>query len=220
MGRGRYIVIEGGVGVGKSTIVQLLAERIARDAGLKTLITEEPGSLRDEKGTIVVPIAHELRIMIKAKSLTRSPLTNVLLLNASRRENWLQGIEPALVAGYDVISARNWESTTAYQGFGQGWDIDHIEAMVLEATSKEYMHPDFTFILDLPEKERLARQGKRDYNSSADTFESLADDFHTRVNDGYRTIAELRGYPLISARPSPDEVVDAIWQHVHSPEQK
>ena len=214
MRRGRYIVIEGGDGVGKSTIVQLLAERIARDPDLKTLITEEPGSLRDEKGTIVVPIAHELRTMIKAKSLTRSPLTNVLLLNASRRENWLQGIEPALVAGYDVISARNWESTTAYQGFGQGWDIDHIEAMVLEATSKEYMHPDFTFILDLPEKERLARQGKRDYNSAADTFESLTDDFHTRVNDGYRTIAKLRGYPLISARPSPDDVVDAIWQHM------
>jgi len=213
--RGSYTVIEGGDGVGKSSVVNYLAERNRRERGITTYTLEEPDSLRDENGTTLVPIAETLRTTIKAKEFGRTALTNVLLFNASRRENLLQGIEPALAAGIDVFAARNYESTTVYQGFGQGWDIDEIWRMVLEATSDEYMHPNHTFVLDLPEHERLLRLAMRDTDINLDTFESMPSDFQVRVNQGYKDLAVLRGYPIVSALPAIEVVGDAIWQHMH-----
>ena len=213
--RGRIAILEGGDGVGKSTVMQLLAERNREERGRRTFTIEEPDSLRDENGVALVPIAEELRTLIKAKKFARSALSNVHLFDVSRRENLLQGIEPALAAGIDIFGARNWESTTVYQGMGQGWDLDEIERMVLEATSYEYMHPDFTFVLDLPEKERLQRMAMRDSIATLDTFESLPTEFQMAVNNGYRTLADMRGYPLISALPSAKEIADEIWQHMN-----
>lgn len=213
--RGTYTVIEGADGVGKSSIVQYLAERNRRERGVTTYTIEEPDSLRDEQGKALVPIAETLRTTIKAKEYDRSALTNVLLFNASRRENLLQGIMPALAAGIDVISARNFESTTVYQGFAEGWDIDEIWRMVQDATSDEYMHPDHTFVLYLPEEARLARLATRDSHSHLDTFESRPTDFQVKINKGYRTLAELRGYPLVSALPELEIVGNDIWERMH-----
>lgn len=214
--RGIYTVIEGGDGVGKSSLVHYLAEKNRLERGVQTFTLEEPDSLRDEQGVALVPIAETLRTTIKAKEFGRSALTNVLLFNASRRENWLQGIEPALTQGIDVIAARNFESTTVYQGFGQGWDIDEIWRMVLEATSDDYMHPDHTFVLDLSEEERLLRLAMRDTDVNLDTFESMPNGFQVRVNNGYKTLAHMRGYPLVSAAPSLEEVAEEIWHSMHT----
>ena len=214
--RGIYTVIEGGDGVGKSSIVHYLAERNREERGVQTFTIEEPDSLRDENGVALVPIAETLRTTIKAKEFGRSALTNVLLLNASRRENLIQGIEPALAAGIDIMGARNFESTTVYQGFGQGSDINEIWRMVLESTSDEYMHPDHTFVMDLPEEERLLRLAMRDTDVNLDTFESMPSDFQIKVNEGYKTLASMRGYPLISAQPALEIVGDDIWQRMHS----
>lgn len=213
--RGRYSVWEGGDGIGKSSVITYMAERNRRERGVRTFTLEEPDSLRDEKGTALVPIAEELRRIIKSKEYGRSALTNVLLFNASRRENLIQGIEPALAAGIDVMAARNFESTTVYQGFAEGWDIEEIWRMVLESTSEQYMHPDDTFVLDLPEEERLLRLAMRDSEADLDTFESRPTDFQTKVNEGYRKLADLRGYPLISARPSLKVIGDQMWHMMH-----
>ncbi|HEY8886124.1 MAG TPA: dTMP kinase [Candidatus Microsaccharimonas sp.] len=213
--RGTYTIIEGGDGVGKSSIVHYLAERNRRERGVKTYTVEEPDSLRDEQGNALVPISETLRTTIKAKEFGRSALTNVFLFNASRRENLFQGIEPALAAGIDVLGARNFESTTVYQGFAEGWDIEEIWRMVLEATSDEYMHPNHTFVLDLPESDRLFRLAMRDSKTHLDTFESRPTDFQVKVNEGYRKLAALRGYPIISAKPKLEIVGNEIWQHMH-----
>ena len=212
--RGRYIVIEGGDGVGKSTIVHMLAQRNRLERGVTTFTLEEPDSIRDEHGIALVPIAETLRDTIKSKVFGRSALTNVLLFNASRRENLLQGIEPVLAAGSDVFAARNFESTTVYQGLAEGWDVGEIWRMVEETTSAQYMHPDFTFILDLPEPERLKRLVMRDSKASLDTFESRPTDFQIKVNNGYRSLSDMRGYPLISALPSAEEVTKTIWEKI------
>jgi dTMP kinase len=213
--RGIYTIVEGGDGVGKSSVVQYLAQRNREERGVRTFTVEEPDSLRDENGRALVPIAETLRTTIKAKEFGRSALTNVLLFNAARRENLLQGIEPALAAGIDVFGARNFESTTVYQGFGQGWDIEEIWRMVLEATSEDYMHPDHTFVLDLPEHERLLRLAMRDTDVNLDTFESMPSDFQVRVNQGYKDLAVLRGYPIVSALPKLEVVGNEVWQHMH-----
>ena len=210
--RGIYTVIEGGDGVGKSSLIHYLAERNRKERGVRTFTLEEPDSLRDENGVALVPIAETLRTTIKAKEFGRSALTNVLLFNASRRENLLQGIEPALAAGIDIFAARNFESTTVYQGFGQGWDIKDIWRMVLEATSEEYMHPDHTIVLDLTEQERLLRLALRDSDVNLDTFESMPNDFQVKVNNGYKQLADLRGYPLVSAAPAIEIVGEEVWE--------
>jgi dTMP kinase len=213
--RGIRVVFEGGDGVGKSTIMQMLAERNRRERGVRTFTLEEPDSIRDETGKALVPIAEELRTIIKSKKYRRSALSNVHLFNTSRHENLLQGIEPALAAGIDVYCARDWDSTNAYQGFGQGWDLDEIRRMVVEATSEDYMNPDFKFYLDLPEDMRLQRLAARDDKAALDTFESMQDDFHLRVAEGYRTLARMNNRPLISALPSREEIADEIWQHMY-----
>lgn len=213
--RGMRVVLEGGDGVGKTTIMHLLAERNRLERGVTTYTHEEPDSIRDETGTALVPIAEELRTIIKAKKFGRDALTNVYLFNASRHENLVQVIEPAMEEGIDIYAARDYDSTTVYQGYGEGWDLNDIDKMVLAATSPAYMQPDHKFVLDLPERERVQRVAKRDNNASLDTFESLDDSFHARVGNGYRRLARDKGYPLISALPPAKEVADEIWHYLH-----
>lgn len=212
--RGKYIVFEGGDGVGKSTTMHRVAEKIRKHFGVKVYTVEEPGSIRDDEGNILVPIADELRNIIKAKAFPRSGFTNVLLFNASRRENWLQVMEPALRDGIWILGARNWWSTVVYQGDGEGVAIEAIKAEVMAATSSAYVTPDFGFILDLDDRERVKRIASRDDTQVSDTFESRPDAFQVAVRNGYRTFATQHNIPLISAAHSPEVVADEVWWHV------
>jgi dTMP kinase len=214
--QGKYIVIEGGDGVGKSTVVHGLAAKARELLGVEVITIEEPDGAIDENGTVIVPISVELRKIIKAKEYPRDALTNVLLFNAARRENLLQAIQPALERGAWVISARNYYSTIAYQGHAQGWDITEIERMVEEATSESYMTPDHAFILDLEESERQRRVAKRAGRTDLDTFESMADEFHLKVAEGYRQIAIDKQAPLIDAMPPADEVIATVWNQLET----
>lgn len=211
---GRYYVVEGGDGVGKSTLVHGLADRARTLLNLEVITIEEPDGALDNDGNSIVPISVELRKIIKAKEYTRDPLTNVLLFNASRRENLQQAIRPALARGAWVLSARNFNSTFAYQGYGQGWDISEIERMVAETTGQDYMQPDETFVLDLPESERQLRIAKREGRTDLDTFESLPNSFHEVVAHGYRELASERGYTLVDANPSADKIIDTVWDRI------
>lgn len=214
--RGRYIVFEGGDGVGKSTAMRLTAERTFESTGRKFITIEEPDGAHDMAGNLLVPISSEIRKIIKAKEYGRSALTNVLLFNASRRENDTQAIQPALERGDNAYSARNWRSTDAYQGGGQGLSSELIERMVRESTSKSYMTPDNTFILDLDEDERQRRIAKREGRPDLDTFESLPSDFHVAVANRYRAIAKAANIPIIDASRQPDEVVDEVLWHINN----
>ena len=213
--RGMRVVIEGGDGVGKTTVMHLLAERNRKERGVETYTLEEPDSVRDAHGNALVPMAEQLRTIIKAKKYGRSTLTNVMLFNASRRENNLQIVEPGLSAGKDTYQARDFDSTTVYQGYGEGWNIDDIHRMVEEATSPDYMAPDYKYVLDLPEEERQRRVALRDNLSSLDTFESMGNEFHIRVAEGYRRLAHDKGLPLVSALPPAEEVADIMWRDMH-----
>ena len=113
---GTYIVIEGNDGTGKSTQAGLLADH-CRQQGREVIIVEEPGSNDPDKTT---PIANYLRSLIKNGTLARDPEINLALFSAARRELWQQKIAPALNRGAIVISARNYISTLAYQGYGEG----------------------------------------------------------------------------------------------------
>lgn len=209
--RGKYIVIEGSDGTGKSTVANLVAEKL-RDDGRSVIRVDEPDSAKNSEGEILVPIASELRRIIKDGSLGRTALTNILLFTAQRRENWLQATKPALEDGVNVVSARNYWSTEIYQGYGEGYNRNIIRALTWFAVGREYMKPDHTFILDLDDEvERQKRIASRGDLETPDTFESRDDDFQNRLLVGYRKLAHSKGIrPIMSTKP-PAAIADDIY---------
>ena len=192
-----YIVIEGQDATGKSTQVELLAEH-PKKTGKPVITMHEPdGDLES---------AHELRRIIKDKKYNLEPFTHVLLFTAARQELWRKLAEPVLKEGGYVISARNWWSTLAYQGYGQGVSRSKIIRVTKESMPEPYVKPDRSVILTLPDKERFARQSGRDDNSKNDTFESKSMDFQHKVDKAYVSIAKDFNIPIVDASPSIEDI--------------
>lgn len=208
MSRGKYIVIEGHDGTGKSTQVRMLREYLSKH-GIDSIEFHEP------EGT---PIANEIRTIIKNGSLNRSAITNLLLFTAARHEIWHNRAKTALANDTWVISARNYFSTLAYQGYGEGVDIELITSTTEKFTDEQYMQPDLAVILSLEsDDERKKRIGNRGELENPDTFESRDDDFQSRVRDGYLTVAKEHNLPIISATQSPEEVLADIVTLIKQP---
>lgn len=192
-----YIVIEGQDATGKSTQVEMLAEYLHKQGKEVVTMHEPDGELES---------AHELRRIIKDKTYNLEPMTHVLLFTAARQELWRKLAEPVLKRGGFVVSARNWWSTLAYQGYGQGISRSRIIRITKEAMPERYVKPDKSAILTLDEKTRLARQSARDDNSSKDTFESKPSDFQHKVDAAYLHIAKDLDIQTVDASPSAEEL--------------
>lgn len=196
---GKYIVIEGNDGTGKSTQVELLSEYL-NSRGIETVTMHEPA------GT---PIADTIRTVIKNGELERDARTNLLLFTAARHENW-RSASQALKVGKWVISARNYLSTEVYQGYGEGLDITEIHALTKEYTDERYMRPDFTFVLTLTDEERTRRIAERGVLEAKDTFESRDREFQERLNHGYVELAARYDFPTLDASRPIDDIQTEI----------
>lgn len=207
---GKYIVIEGHDGTGKSTQVTRIRERLAT-RGIDSIEISEPA--KDPKdGPEEVLIASEIRTLIKNGNLQRDAVTNLLLFSAAAHELWVQKAGPALALGKYAVAARSDISRKAYQGYGEGIDLGLIDTITAIATDEKYMNPDIAVILDLDdEEERRKRIEARGPLENPDTFESKDDAFQARVRAGYVDIALKRGIPIISAAKPIPEVTDNIW---------
>ena len=180
MARGKYIVIEGPNGTGKTTQADLLIEYLA-GKGIMAHHIKEPGGS---------PMGEAIRAVLLNDKLDRTPMTNALLFTANRHELWHAVISPALERGEWVIGVRNYWSSLAIQGYGQGMDVSIIQAITDTFTHPRYMKPDIGFILNFDnEKERNARIGRRN-SDEPDRFELENAAFQQRVNNGYRAIAK------------------------------
>ena len=199
-----YYVIEGQDSTGKTTQADMMADYL-RSLGHEVETVEEPGGN--------LPIAKEIRRLLLDKDFNLDPFTNVMLFTAARRELWTKRIKPVLDRGGDVISTRNWWSTVAYQGFGQGIDIPLIGRLISAVMPEEYIKPEKSIIFFIPEEERLRRQRGRDYASEKDTYESQPNEFQQKVNEGYIKIAELYGVPIYDASGSLEKVKEDLWKH-------
>lgn len=199
---GKYVVIEGHDGTGKSTQVGIIRKKL-QDIGIDSIEFHEP------EGS---PIADAIRTVIKNGELPRDAMTNLLLFSAARHDIWTKQALPALSEGKWVIASRNYYSTLAYQGYGEGLDIQTISNTTKIATDDQYLTPDIAIILDLDdEQERRKRISARGDLSNPDTFESKGDDFQTRVKNGYLEIARTHSIPIVSAAQGIDKVAADIW---------
>lgn len=194
-----YIVIEGQDGTGKSTQAELLKKYFEKQ-GKEVVMLEEPdGDL---------PQAHDLHDMILTRGYDLEPLTNVLLFTAARVELWKKIAEPVLKNGGVVISARNYWSTLAYQGYGEGVSRSKIIRITKDLLPDKYVHPDYGFILTVSDEVRLSRQKNR--GKSTETFEQKPNEFQQKVNAAYPKIAKEFGLTIIDASPSIEEIFDSI----------
>jgi len=196
--RGRFISIEGGEGVGKSTQVGLLVAALDR-AGIRARATREPGGS---------PGAEAIRrLLLEGEGERWDAISEALLLVAARRDHVARLIAPALAQGVWVVSDRFADSTMAYQGYGKGVAFDDLATLHRLALGD--FAPDLTVILDLPVETGLARAAAR---SAADRFERLDHDFHEKLRQGFRQIAAENPTRciLIDASGDPQTVHSAV----------
>jgi len=194
MKAGRFIVLEGGDGVGKSTQAVLLSSFM--DArGIPHVLTREPG------GT---PVGEAIREILLGRADFDMPAETELLLMLAARATFVRDVvRPALAEGKVVLADRFSLSTLAYQGYGRGLDLGDVREAIRIATGG--LDADLYVVLDLPAGEGTARQ-QRD-GMQPDRIEQAGDSFLSRVREGYLELSESEGtVRTVSARGKPEEV--------------
>ena len=172
-----FITFEGGDGSGKSTQVNLLKDYLD-NLNFETIKTREPG------GT---PSAEILRDLLTTGEVEKwTPMSEALLMWASRYEHLIQVIEPALNSGKNVICDRFYDSTYAYQGVAHNLGIDKMEK--LKKIIIGDIEPDITFVLDIDPKAGLKRS--LDRSNQENRFESYNIDFHNNIRRAFLEIAK------------------------------
>jgi dTMP kinase len=197
---GRFVVLEGIDGCGKTTQLQHLMDWLPGSGllapGGQVVLTREPG------GT---PLGQALRQLLLHPPQGAAPLTTaeLLLYAADRAQHVEQVIKPALAAGHWVLSDRFSGSTAAYQGYGRG--LDHALIEQLETIATAGLQPDLTLWLDLPVADSLHRRGGR----PPDRIEAGGEPFLERVAAGFAALAFQRHWIRIDAAGEPKRVAQA-----------
>lgn len=198
MSRGRFITLEGGEGVGKSTNLQFIQQLLAQKQ-IDVLLTREPGGTE---------LAEKIRqLLLEKHSEAITPQAELLLVFAARAQHIEHVILPALAQGKWVLSDRFTDATYAYQGGGRNMD-DRLIAW-LEETVQGDLRPDLTLLLDAPVETGLLRAQHR---GKLDRFESEQLDFFQRVRQAYlaRARQNPRHYAVIDAAQPLAEVQTQI----------
>ena len=223
-----FITFEGTEGCGKSTQIEILADRL-RTLGRRVCVLREPG------GTL---IGDEIRHTLKHSQQNHAMMaeTELLLMNASRAQLVRETIRPALAGGEIVVCDRFYDSTTAYQGYGRGLDLALVKSMIDFAVGDT--RPNLTILLTVPievsEARRLARreamlidvphEGKKTEGPAKlpfseplrDRMEEADRAFFERVAQGYEAIAaaEPNRVRVVSGAGAIEVVCENIWELV------
>lgn len=200
--RGKYIVIEGPEGAGKTTQLRMLATQL-RSAGLPVRVLREPDSQSDLTARSI-------------RQLTQDPLypmntrTEVLLYNAARAQS-LEVIRRSVEQGIICLVDRNYLTTLAIQYYGRGDVPDYKTINQIISFAVADMEPDLTIILDAPVDILRQRAQKRRHK---ERFDDLDTAFLERVRAGYLWEAKQRNLPVIFAVDPLEEVFKQIWNQV------
>ena len=197
---GKFITLEGGEGVGKTTNLQYITELLT-SRGIDFVVTREPGGTR---------LAENIRTLLLGDHEEEvSEMTELLLIFAARAQHLSKVIMPALAAGKWVVSDRFTDATYAYQGGGRGLNEQTIAQ--LEQIVQGDLRPDLTLVLDLAPEIGLERARKR---AALDRFEREKLEFFSRVREAYRQRAMLepKRCILIDASQPLDQVQHDILE--------
>lgn len=200
--RGRFISLEGGEGVGKSTQVKALAQAL-RDRGLDVLVTREPGGSEG---------AERIRELLLGGSEDRwGARAEALLFAAARADHIAKTIGPALERGQWVLCDRFVDSSLAYQGGAGGLGIEAVRAINGFGIGEDF--PDRTLVLRLDDGTDRARA--RD-GGHGDRIGSRPDDYHRKVDAAFQIIAaeEPERVKVVDASGLPEEVTERLLEAI------
>jgi dTMP kinase len=203
--RGHFMTFEGGEGSGKSTHAAALARRL-QSLGHEVVLTREPG------GSPGAEVVRHILLSGMAKPLGEE--AEAILFAAARDDHVHHTIKPALESGKWVISDRFIDSTRVYQGV-----LGKVNAKLirgLERVTVGATMPELTFILDVPVSVGLARATSRRGEGEADRFEAESAEFHEKLRQAYRALAEKepQRIVLIDGQAPRDVVAARIWDVV------
>jgi dTMP kinase len=202
MQQGKFISFEGIEGCGKTTQIALLSEYLKKRA-IPHTITREPGGTAVGEGI--------RKILLNSETIHLTAASELLLFYASRSQNILEKIKPALERGEMVICDRYYHASMAYQGYGRGIPLDFIRK-ITDLVCSPY-RPDLTFLLDIEPEVGLARARARNHARTEDEgrFEAEDLEFYNKVRDGYLELAsEDERIQLIYA----DRPIEAVHRHI------
>ncbi len=180
MKHGRFVSFEGIEGCGKTTQIALLSEHLTARAVPHT-ITREPGGTAVGEGI--------RRILLHSETIHLTAASELLLFYASRSQNILEKIQPALEKNEMVICDRFYHASMAYQGYGRGIPLDFINKLTDLVCDR--FRPELTILLDIDPAVGLARARARNNNRVEDEgrFEMENIEFYTRIRNGYLDLA-------------------------------
>jgi len=169
-----FITFEGIDGSGKSTQLDLLKNYLT-EKGRSVIKLREPGGTE---------FSEAIRDLLLSTDYDIDALTELLLFDAARSHLVSKIIKPALKRGDVVLCDRFYDSTTAYQGYGRGLDLEKVKT--INKTAAAGLIPDITFFLDVSLEVSLKRSNDRE----SDRIELAGNDFFTKVRDGFQQIAK------------------------------
>lgn len=201
--KGKFITLEGGEGVGKTTNVPFIKDYL-QSQNIPVVITREPG------GT---GLAEKIRgLLLQGNDEEVTGHAEILLMFAARAQHLRHVIKPALAQGQWVLCDRFTDATYAYQGGGRGMSLETIGW--LENFVQDGLRPDLTLLLDVPIETGMARAKNR--AGQLDRFESEEFEFFNRVRQVY--LDQARHYPgrikIIKADQSLSDVQKAIVENL------
>jgi dTMP kinase len=202
MSQGRFVSFEGIEGCGKTTQIALLSEYLTKHS-IPHTITREPGGTAVGEGI--------RRILLNSETIHLTSASELLLFYASRSQNILEKIKPALERKEMVICDRYYHASMAYQGYGRGIPLDFIRKLT-HLVCDPYI-PDTTFLLDIEPAVGLARARTRNHAKPENEgrFEAEDMEFYNRVRDGYLELAsEDERVQLIYA----DRPIETVHRHI------
>ena len=204
--KGKFIVIEGIDGSGKTTQINYLSKWLKENNLIpknnKLVVTREPGGTK---------LGQSIRSLLLDTSREKSPdsITELLLYAADRAQHVNEIIRPSLNKGDWVISDRFCGSTLAYQGYGRKLDIKLIKD--LETIATQGISPDITFLLDIPVDESIKRRISR----KEDRIEKEGIEFLSNVSLGFKILSKKNQWKSISALHSQENILSEIKYEIN-----
>lgn len=186
--RGLFITLEGGEGAGKTTQATIINDFFQKN-NLKTLEIREPG---------ITTVGEKVREIIREASEPISPISELLLFSAARKELVEKIILPAIKEKKVIICDRFSDSTIAYQHYGRKIPLKIVQQII--SLSTQSLKPDMTILLDIDFKLAMKRKkGNLDY------LEKESQAFHKNIRDGYKKMAKLEPNRWIQVNASQEQ---------------